>query len=85
MLGASLYLFRQAGRKAGLDNGPVAALAAASLSDDEIETGTHWADPPDFPTLAKLGYSFVVTTLDPHEREFWEATFDAAEAAGLPE
>ncbi len=58
-------------------------LAAASLSAGEIETGTHWADPPDFPTLAKLGYSFVVTTLDPHEREFWEATFDAAEAAGL--
>ena len=63
MLGAGLYLFWQADGKAGLDNGPAVALAAAPLSADEVETGTHWAEPPDFPTLATLGYDFVITTL----------------------
>ena len=83
MLGAGLYLFWQADGKAGLDNGPAVALAAAPLSADEVETGTHWAEPPDFPTLATLGYDFVITTLHPDDGAFWEATFDAAEAAGL--
>ncbi len=83
VLGASLYLFRQADPEAALDNGPVTALAAASLSPDQVETGTHWADPPEFPTLVKLGYSFVITTLDPHNRKSWKKTFDAAEAAGI--
>ena len=55
MLGANLYLFRQADGKAGWDNGPVAALAATSLSADEVETGTHWADPPGFPNACKAG------------------------------
>ena len=58
-------------------------LAAASLPAGEIETGTHWADPPDFPALADLGYSFVITTLNPDDPELWETTFDAAEEANL--
>ena len=83
MLGAGLYLFRQADGKADFANVPVAALAAASVSANEVETGTHWADPPEFPTLAGLGYSFVIITLDPDDRKSWKKTFDAAEAAGL--
>ena len=58
-------------------------LATASLSADEIETGTHWAEPPEYPALADLGYSFVIITLPPGDRDFWEETFDAAEAADL--
>ncbi len=83
MLGAALYVFRQADGKPDFANVPVATLAAASLSADEVETGTHWADPPEFPTLAGLGYSFVIITLDPDDRKSWKKTFDAAEAAGL--
>ena len=48
-----------------------------------VETGTHWATASDFPTLHRLGYQFVITTVPADDRRQWSETFDAAESAGL--
>jgi uncharacterized protein (TIGR03437 family) len=60
------------------------SLAPVSAANPaHIATGTHWADPADFPTLRNLGYSFVILTLPPDEVTVWEETFAAAERNGL--
>ncbi len=48
-----------------------------------VETGTHWARPAEFPTLRRLGYNFVMAAVDPRNRTEWVKVFDAAEASGL--
>lgn len=50
---------------------------------EDVETGTHWASYRDFPTLQKLGYGFVITTVHPKDKQEWTETFDAAQSSGL--
>ena len=56
---------------------------SASVAPAAVETGTHWANPSEFAALRKLGYEFVVVTLDPARPAGWRQTFDAAQTAGL--
>ena len=65
---------------------PLLMLAGCASSGSPVtvaETGTHWAAPADFPALARLGYQFVVVTVDPANPAAWAKPFDAAQAAGL--
>jgi hypothetical protein len=59
-------------------------LAAVSpVPEDRVETGTHWADPADYPVLQHLGYRFVITAVHPTDQREWTETFNAARASGL--
>jgi hypothetical protein len=53
------------------------------MAPSAVETGTHWAASSDFPTLQRLGYKFVITTVPATDRRQWGETFDAAEQARL--
>jgi hypothetical protein len=59
------------------------AKPSVSASPANVETGTHWARPSDFPILRRLGYDFAIATVDPRNRTEWVTLFDAAEASGL--
>jgi len=55
----------------------------AAVPPGQVETGAHWADIADFPTLQRLSYQFVITMVSPSHPEEWAMTFDAAAAASL--
>jgi uncharacterized protein (TIGR03437 family) len=56
-------------------------LGVASVS--AVETGTHWAEPSEFPTLRNLGYNYAIVAINSSTEAEWARVFNAADAAGL--
>lgn len=48
------------------------------LNPKVAPTGTHWADVADFSALHKLGYEFVVATVNSADKDGWNNLFNAA-------
>ena len=59
------------------------ALPFPPISTGESGTGTHWADPSEYDTLAEIGYTFAVTVFAPADIAGATAKLDAAQAAGI--
>ena len=48
-----------------------------------MKMGTHWAEPSDFATLRRLGYTFAIVTVPADDPTQWAATLEAAAREGL--
>jgi hypothetical protein len=59
------------------------APTTTTLAPSAIQTGSHWAEPSDYPTLKNIGYSFAITNVAPGDLAGAAAKLDAAKAAGI--
>jgi hypothetical protein len=72
-----------AGRRVVRGQSEESISGTPSVRASRVETGTHWAEASDFPSLERLGYTFVITALPATDSLKWRQTFDAAENAHL--
>jgi uncharacterized protein (TIGR03437 family) len=61
----------------------LALLLALTAAAQAVETGTHWAEPSEFPTLRNLGYNYAIVAINSSLETEWARVFNAADSAGL--